>query len=401
MAQESSPSFAIGAVPITVTDDAGNVGSIGTDGGGNPTVTFSGDSAYYSYLLTDGQIAPWMLAGNVATGAGAKSRQCTIAATFAATKNNKVTVSSTVYTLPVAMTDNHPKNARCTLVSIAGGIYSRQQPVPGEIVPYGLAGYIYNIETIPQYEGTLTLQETEITDQVPLGNNLCLTGSLAEWSTMNACVQQIRYDQESGRADLTFGPASHLGAKDFVERLRVNRPPRWYNLQNQNPSNAAAGQKGTQLGNNLPQRGPNNAEESQPYRYYPISFADSASKQGDYGGGLPGISIDNRASGQANYGDIGSGGSASPIAQAVTAGLIPAAPTKPTIHLQGGSAGSYSAQPAIRISLSNVPGGQQLWVQETLACHDFGDGNGSVPCYALVLRSQYYKDSLYGSQSSD
>ncbi len=76
-----------------------------------------------------------------------------------------------------------------------------------------LAGYIYNIAQIPQYEGTFTIQENEITDQVPLGYNLNLTGALAEWATMAACVQHISYDLSSGRTQLSLDPPRTSGRK--------------------------------------------------------------------------------------------------------------------------------------------------------------------------------------------
>jgi len=381
MAQETSPAFATGAAPVTVTDDAGNAMDISTN-------LFSGDTAVYQYLLTDGQIAPWMLAGNVTGGAGAKSRQCTVTATFSHTKNNIVDVSGTPTNAPMVHAQNQPKNARITLVSIPGGAYSKQQIVAGEVIPYGLAGYIYNIEKIPQYEGTFTIIETEITDQVPLGNNLNLSGSLAEWAAMAACVQQINYDLDAGKTTLIFGPAAHLGAKDFVERLRINRPPRWYNLQNQNPTNNANAQSGTQLGNNLPQRGPNNGPVAADWQLFPISVTDQASHS--YPIGAPGIHIDTRTTGQFAYGQVTS----SPIAAAITAGQIPASPTKPTIHLQDGAAGAYSGHGCVRISVADIAT-QQVWLQEQTICYDFGDGAGPVPAYAIFLMSKPYTTSIY------
>src|SRR5580658_495240 len=178
--------------------------------------------ALFQYLLTRGQVAPWMLNGNTTGGAPAQSVRAHITATFIGTENNDGVATRHI--------QHQPKHATVTLLTIPGGTYVNQQLTPGEIVPYGLAGYIYNIASIPQYEGTFHIQETEITDPCPMGNNLNLTGSLAEWSTMQACIQQITYDLAAGRTTLAFGPAAHLGAKDFVERLRANRGPRWYNL---------------------------------------------------------------------------------------------------------------------------------------------------------------------------
>jgi hypothetical protein len=369
-----NPSFAANAPAITVIDDAGNAGTIGTDGNGNPTVTFAGDAWYYSYLLTDGQIAPWMLAGNASGGQNAKTRQCTITAYFAHTENSPVLVSGSPVNVASSIVAAQAKHARVTLTSIPGGTYQRQLTSPGEVVPYGLAGYIYNIEKIPQYEGTYTLQETEITDQCPLGNNLNFTGSLAEWATMAACVQQISYDLDAARTTLTFGPAAHLGPKDFVERLRTMRPLRYYNLQNQNPTNDPTQQKGAALGNNVAQRGPNNSAPANDMTHWPISLLDEAANAALYNTGTPatspgppGVTLDTRSIGQPNYGTpagrsaptLPSRYAAAPgtgaVAGAVTvaAGVITAVANPPSGH--GGS--GYTIPPLVQVSGSGGGGG--------------------------------------------
>ena len=96
-------------------------------------------------------------------------------------------------------------------------------------MPYGLPGYIYAIESIPQYQGSFSVVEQEISDVCPIGHVLNLSGGLAEWAGMNACIQQVNYD-DTGKTELIFGPAQHLGNADLVERLRVNRGPRWLYL---------------------------------------------------------------------------------------------------------------------------------------------------------------------------
>jgi len=377
LATETGVAFATGAPAVTVVDD-----------NGNPVNTST-----YPYLLTDGQIAPWMLAGNVPGGAGAQATACTITGTFTQTENNVVSLSGTATNVATAHVQNQPKHARVTLVSIPGGTYARQTTSPGEVVPYGLAGYIYNIERIPQYEGIYTIQETEITDQCPLGNNLNLTGSLAEWQTMSACVQQISYDLDAGRTTLTFGPAAHLGAKDFVERLRVNRGPRWFNLQNQNPTNDPAQQKGTELGNNVAQRGPNNGQMAADMILWPAGLQDAASHSQVYTSGIAGATIDVRGAGQPNYGSNSTaGGAPGDIAAAVASGLI-VTPTKATLHLQDAAAGTYGA--CIRLCVNDTFG-KQMWVQEYPVCYDFGDGHGPVAAYVMLLGSKPYTTSVHG-----
>ncbi len=250
------------------------------------------DLSTYTYRLTKGQIAPWMVSASGAPGA---AKKCTVKVKFKYTQNssdgsNSVANSTVKY---------HEKTATITLTNLQGGTYGIINA--GEIVPYGLAGFIYNIESIPQYEGTFSIQETEITDQCPLGNNLNLTGGRPEWAAMNACVQSIAYDLLSGRTTLTFGPAGHLGAKDFVERLRVNRGPRWLYYVGANMTNSST--NGGQLGNFTPDQGPspNNAVAS--IVTHPADIGDWLTNNADYTQGAPGVTHD--AVGLVNYGGLG------------------------------------------------------------------------------------------------
>jgi hypothetical protein len=180
------------------------------------------DLGKYKYILLDPHVPQWLLTD---PANGPLCTQATISGVFTY-DNNAVTPAGNVTTGKV---QDHPIRARATLIRIAGGTYEQVQP--SEIIPYGLAGFIYNIEKAPQYEGSVTLQEPEVTDLCPLGNNLNITNSAnAEWATMAACVQNVTYDLLAGRTTVNFGPPAHLGAKDFTEQLRANRGPRWYYL---------------------------------------------------------------------------------------------------------------------------------------------------------------------------
>jgi len=319
LADISSPDFFSGS-SVTVLDD-----------NGNPIDT----TDTYVYLLTRGQVAPWMQSG----GSGALSVRAHITATFIGTELNDGATTGHV--------QHQPKHATVTLLSIPGGTYVNQAITPGEAIPYGLAGYIYNIEKIPQYEGTFTIQETEVTDQCPLGNNLNLTGSLAEWADMQACVQQITYDLTAGRTTLAFGPAAHLGAKDFVERLRINRGPRWYNLNGNNIQNAPNQNGGSQLGQDVSQLNPTHGPAVRDVLIQPISISDLAA--GGYSYGSPGLTHDLRpgtgsppSPQQPNYGNV----------TALDSSL--GAPLLPTWFLSAGSGGTLGAW--VRISLSDLIG---------------------------------------------
>ena len=350
MADISSPDFAAGAPAVTVVDDTG------------ATV----DTSVFQYLLTRGQVAPWMLSGNLYGGSAAQSKKCVVSATFNGTGNNTIMNGGTPVAVPVEGILGHPKHATVTLITIPGGTYAKQTITSvGEIIPFGLAGYIYRIASIPQYEGSFTIQETEITDQCPLGHNLNLTGSLAEWSTMNACIQEISYDITTGKTTLTFGPAAHLGARDFVERLRVNRGPRWYNLNGNNVTNAAGGDSSTQLGSDTAQLAGAHGPPAHNLQIFPTDITDIAAHLSAYPYGVPGITHDSRTAGQPNYGNI--------------TGL--SAPTQPTIFLAQGTAGSLGS--TIRISVSDLLSGAEAWFQPCQVCVD---GTTWKTAYVLMTR---------------
>ncbi|HEY3861653.1 MAG TPA: hypothetical protein VGO59_07185 [Verrucomicrobiae bacterium] len=305
------------------------------------------NTSVYKYLLLDSQIAPWMLAGNAPGGVAASAKQCTVTVNFTGTASSQGVQAEHFL--------NHEKTARCTLITVPGGTYKTQTDTPGEVVPYGLAGYIYNIESIPQYEGTFTIQETEVTDPCPLGNNLNLSGSLSEWANMGASVQQISYDLAAGRTTLVFGPAAHLGAKDFVERLRVNRGPRWANLNGTNITNDPGQQRGTQLGNSVAQRGPSPGARMLDWHHYPADIADesdpaNAAIYSAIGG--PGFHVDTRASAQPQYGNNGGAISA--------AGL--SSPNTPGFFAAYGAGGTLTT--CIRCFTGDLPAGAQAFWQE-------------------------------------
>jgi hypothetical protein len=215
-----------------------------------------------------------------------------------------------------------------------------------------------------------------------MGNNLNLTGSLAEWSTMQACIQQITYDLTAGRTTLAFGPAAHLGAKDFVERLRANRGPRWYNLNGNNLQNAPNQTKGAELGQDVSQLNPSHGPRAADLQTCPVSIADLAAHSYT-STGPPGVTVDARASGQPNYGDLTSGvGSNTPIAS----------PAKPTIFLANGSAGSLTGW--ARLNVDDLYG-KEVWFQEYPCYFDFGDGNGCVAAFVTLLGSYPYTTSVH------
>jgi hypothetical protein len=315
------------------------------------------DLTTYNYRLTKGQVAPWMVSG---TGSAALAKKCTVKAKFAYVQQS----SDGSNLVQNSKVEYHEKTATITLTNLEGGTYA--QTVAGEVIPYGLAGYIYAIEQIPQYEGSFVIHEIEITDQCPMGNNLNLTGGLTAWTTMNACVQNISYDLMAGRSTLTFGPAGHLGARDLVERLRVNRGPRWLYSIGGNMVNSASG--ASQLGNFTPDQGPSPNNAVTNLATLPISMSDWLTNNASYTQGAPGVTHD--ATGSVNYGGLG-------------------APNAPLTHMALGSDGTITSFAHINangVLVLQLAGSPTLTIQLSLADLPSGFKTNSSGNYVIKLR---------------
>jgi hypothetical protein len=248
---------------------------LGFYNGGNPAVTVkdpSGtiiDPSAYPNIIIDGQIAPWM---------EGQSIEATVTAHFAYTEQPAAPSGGSL--VGFAKSACHEKTVKLKLTNLASGTYhSRPNTTPGEPVPYGLPLYIYNIEKIPQYQGSFTVQEQEMSDVCPIGNVLNLSSGLAEWGTMNACIQSITYE-DTGKTTLHFGPAKHLGAADLVERLRVNRGPRWIGLIGGDVMNRSPQAGSTEMGGTMPKQSPSAAPKIPSFQVFPSNMSDLQANPG-------------------------------------------------------------------------------------------------------------------------
>ena len=246
-----------GAIAPTVTDPTGAAINTGT----------------FANILMDGTVAPWMYVNNSPTSESpGQCVEATVSAWFTYSDNAATTGDTAVNPGSAAC---HQKTIKVRLTNLSSGTYqSRPEVTFGEPVPYGLPGYIFAIENIPQYQGSLTVVEQEISDICPIGHCLNLSGGLVEWASMNACVQQVVYDGTHGKTQLTFGPAQHLGNADLVERLRVNRGPRWYNLIGNDLLNETPVSGPVALGKNVPLRGPSAGNKIASFQIWPTSLPD-------------------------------------------------------------------------------------------------------------------------------
>lgn len=104
----------------------------------------------------------------------------------------------------------------------------------GDPIPQGLAKFIYEALATVQHEGTLEIVAEELLvqpgDLDPLGKLVNIAGMRAEWAAMDALIQRVDEDADSGTMTVSFGPPTHLGAADLTELLRVGRQRRrWTN----------------------------------------------------------------------------------------------------------------------------------------------------------------------------
>ncbi len=112
----------------------------------------------------------------------------------------------------------------------------------GDPVPEGLAQALYDALSPVQFEGQISLVESEVSGAIGIGQVLNIAGGRPEWATMRALIQQVSEDWETGTTTVIFGPAEHLGAQDLIELLRVNRQRFIYTAPSTRDTGQASGQ---------------------------------------------------------------------------------------------------------------------------------------------------------------
>lgn len=157
--------------------------------------------------LVDGQIADWL---------DARAQQETV-------------------TIRARLRVDNPEGMRVDLVDkefsvnfiatdAASGDYSQVESLEvGEAAPVGLAQVLYDALSVLEHEGTLTIVRQEVGDAPQMGQCLNLSGWRPEWATMRAVIQEVAEDVDLGTTTIRVGPPQHLGPRDLVELLRVNR----------------------------------------------------------------------------------------------------------------------------------------------------------------------------------
>jgi hypothetical protein len=370
--------------------NSGNPGVTIVDAQNPSTVYYTGGAwtgTAYTNRVVDGQVASWMLAGtgSPTNPVGGKTIKAVISVKFAFNEQSFGPSGSAIQ-----KTKSYAeRNITVTLTTLASGTYYSCPSVTyGEPIPYGLAGYILALENIPQYEGSVLVQETEISDVCPIGNALNITGGLAEWAAMKACVQSVRYS-DNGQTEITFGPPKHLGPAQFVARFRSNIGPRWFYLINSDPMNQSNGSAACPLGNNMPAEAPTGGADNCAFIYCltnPLTQQTPSTSVT-----LPaGVHLDTGAAGNPFTGTVPTGSRAFGNGQGIT---LAAGPNSPS---GGGAVGESNAWIRVHMydlrSSSGILQNLQVYLREMQTCENI---NGTpTQMYRLFLCSQAYSNSL-------
>ena len=94
----------------------------------------------------------------------------------------------------------------------------------------GIAQYLFDMLSTPQYEGEYVKIETSFSSTVSLLNRANLTGGRAEWETMHAQIQEVTEDWVEKETSIRIGVSKHLNADQLSAFLNMWRYRRaWYN----------------------------------------------------------------------------------------------------------------------------------------------------------------------------
>lgn len=159
--------------------------------------------------LADGQIPDWM-------GALTQQETVTVIARIGVGNGGElIDVVTKTFTVNIVTTDANT------------GTYRQAQSVEGgEYAPVGLAQVLYDGLSVLEWEGGITCTRDEIQADgagFGMGQRVNVTGWMSAWATMAAMVQESVDDLDTGTTSIRCGPPNHLGPRDLIELLRVNR----------------------------------------------------------------------------------------------------------------------------------------------------------------------------------
>jgi hypothetical protein len=153
------------------------------------------------YELIDGAVANWM----------AKDAEDDVIRANVSYRSDDMAVVDQEIAVKIRATDAATGNYK-KLVSL----------LTAEAVPNNLAQDIFESVGVLQYDGSVTLVDREVGikyEQFLINFDF----GRVEWGSINAVVQEVEDNLDSGKIYVKFGPAKHLGAADLTELTRSGR----------------------------------------------------------------------------------------------------------------------------------------------------------------------------------
>ncbi|MEM9235471.1 MAG: hypothetical protein AAGB14_01740 [Verrucomicrobiota bacterium] len=112
----------------------------------------------------------------------------------------------------------------------------------GENAPSGVAEAVYTALATTQHAGSVTIEAEDVSALRMEGCKVNLTNGLAAWASMEALVNSVDMDIQSGRMTIGFGPPEQLAPQDWIELQRNlrNRFPNWISAAERNSNELGA-----------------------------------------------------------------------------------------------------------------------------------------------------------------
>lgn len=192
-----------------------------------------GDAVNLPHYVVDGAIADWMVEGDgdpLQSSDPLQSIKVTAQATVSYTVYRNVAAYGGTNIVKVYESAAQVISADLLATNATGGIYHNYaEEIAGDDPAdfFGLAHTIFDDFNVLNWSGQLTLVEAECSGTISLGNVLNLSAGNAAWTSMNATVQAMTEDIDTGTTQISLGVNKHLNVGQLSDLLRVNRS-RWY-----------------------------------------------------------------------------------------------------------------------------------------------------------------------------
>jgi hypothetical protein len=212
------------------------------DDGSLPPFTPITDPTLVNEII-EGQIPPWLLVKHVTEGNAVSYQPAQAVREIISAQlryqlwepnplNGLYDGGATLKDQPNVSIEHHS-----TSTDAAGGTYNTELTTTlSETIPEQLAQQLYDATSVLQFSGQVAFVEEECSgaylDDTPEKKKQSLhpgvllnitNGGDPMWKTMDAMIQGVTEDIDTGTTQLVLGFATHLGPDDLIELLRINR----------------------------------------------------------------------------------------------------------------------------------------------------------------------------------